>query len=161
MFLTQSCVPLEQRVKLPSTDHHYILERLQVEGMMLEDAENTILELENYYTGLKNGIQSGPSFVVDQAWHTHILNTRMYFDFTQKTFGQYIHHAPQWSGNAETPTLFAYPDLVAIGLKNLNRTIWFSDSIALLTPFDETLASAKLLANCYPTKCNTGCYISR
>jgi len=62
--------------------------------MNREDALNSIIELENYYTGLKNKLQGSPSEMVDKAWHAHILNTPMYFDFSETKFGKYLHHSP-------------------------------------------------------------------
>ncbi|CAF3817360.1 unnamed protein product [Rotaria sp. Silwood1] len=69
--------------------------------MSPEDALNSILELENYYTGLKNNINGSPSEMIDKAWHAHILHTKMYFRFSQAAFGKYLHHIPFWSGNRE------------------------------------------------------------
>jgi len=62
--------------------------------MHAEDALNSIAELENYYTGIKNGIKGEPSEMIDKAWHAHILNTPMYFKFSDDIFGKYLHHKP-------------------------------------------------------------------
>jgi hypothetical protein len=53
----------------------------------------------------------------------------MYFDFTDKVFGKYIHHAPYWSGNKEKESSNAYFDLIELGVKILNATIWFGESV--------------------------------
>lgn len=99
------------------------------------DATNAIIELEHFYTAVKLGSEGSPSHLVDQAWHAHILNTPMYFHFTEQVFGRYIHHAPYWSGNMEQHSSSVYFDLLGFGMKNLNATIWFGES-AIPVGFD-------------------------
>jgi len=132
--LIQTCIHPEDYVKIPSNDHQYILERLVAEGMSSIDASHAIIELENFYTAVKLNGEGSPSGAVDLAWHAHILNTPMYFQFTDKVFGKYIHHAPFWSGNKEKHNSNAYLDLIQLGFKNLNKTIWFGESVQLPTP---------------------------
>ncbi len=126
--LVETCINPEDHVKIPSNDLQYILERLVTKGMSLIDASNAIIELENIYTAVKLGSEGNRSAVVDRAWHAHILNTPMYFEFTDKVFGRYIHHALYWSGNKEKDSSNASFDLIGLGLKNLNTTIWFGES---------------------------------
>ncbi len=108
----------------------YLNERLQLhEGMNREDALNSIIELENYYTGLKNKLQGLPSEMVDKAWHAHILNTPMYFRFSQTMFGKYLHHLPFWSGNREEAAQLddnvpMIQKLKGFGIENMNETVW-------------------------------------
>ncbi|CAF1357035.1 unnamed protein product [Adineta steineri] len=101
--------------------------------MSPEDALNSILELENYYTGLKNNINGSPSEMVDKAWHAHILNTKMYFRFSEAAFGRYFHHVPFWSGNMEMEAQFdnsmsMFERLNALGVENMNETVWMYQS---------------------------------
>jgi len=35
-----------------------------------------------------------PSIAIDEAWHTHILNTRDYMNFCLENYGTIIHHTP-------------------------------------------------------------------
>jgi hypothetical protein len=100
-FLVETYINPEDHVQIPSNNRLYILERLVTEGMPSIDASNTIIQLENFYTIVKLGYEDSPLTTVDQAWHSHILNTPMYFEFADKVFGKYIHHAPYWSGNKE------------------------------------------------------------
>jgi hypothetical protein len=108
----------------------YLNERLQLhEDMNREDALNSIIELENYYTGLKNKLQGSPSEMVDKAWHAHILNTPMYFRFSQTMFGKYLHHLPFWSGNREEAAQLddnvpMIQKLKGFGIENMNETVW-------------------------------------
>ncbi|CAF2943687.1 unnamed protein product [Rotaria sp. Silwood2] len=117
-------------VTIPDEDLLYLNERLQLhEHMSREDALNSILELENYYTGLKNNLNGSPSEMVDKAWHAHILNTKMYFRFSQAAFGRYLHHLPFWSGNTEEAAQFydaisMFKRLNALGVENMNETVW-------------------------------------
>ena len=147
----QACVDPKDYVKLPSADRQYILERLMTDGMSSIDASNAIIELEHFYTGVKLGSEGGPSHSVDQAWHAHILNTPMYFNFTDKIFGKYIHHAPFWSGNVEKHSSNAYFDLVGYGMKNLNTTVWFGEN-TLPSNFNPIVSLSIAHA-----KCKTAC----
>lgn len=148
----QACVDPKDYVKISSTDRQYIFERLMTDGMSSIDALNSINELEHFYTGVKLGSEGSPSHTVDQAWHAHILNTPMYFEFTEKNFGKYIHHAPFWSGNIENHSSNAYFDLVEYGMKNLNTTIWFGENSVPLN-FNPILPAAIAHA-----KCTTLCF---
>ncbi|WP_298627815.1 hypothetical protein [uncultured Legionella sp.] len=40
----------------------------------------------------KNSYLFGPLLILDELWHTFILHTRDYMDFTRHYFGEYIHH---------------------------------------------------------------------
>ena len=97
--------------------------------MNREDALNAIIELENYYTGLKYNLHGSPSEMVDEAWHAHILHTQMYFRFSNAVFGSYLHHLPFWSGNRElakrTPDdLTMHQKLKQLGIQDINETVW-------------------------------------
>ncbi|CAF3644943.1 unnamed protein product [Rotaria sordida] len=106
----------------------YINERLQLKvHMNREDALNSIIELENYYTGLKNNLHGSPSEMVDEAWHAHILNTPMYFRFSTAEFGSYLHHIPFWSGNRKqtgqlNDDISMLEKLKKLGIQNINET---------------------------------------
>ena len=119
-------------VTIPDEDIRYLNERLQTkDAMNEEDALNTIAELENFYTAVKNGINGEPSEMIDKAWHAHILNTPMYFKFSQLMFGKYLHHLPFWSGNmadrnvvADSLHVFVYERLQRLGIHDMNETVW-------------------------------------
>jgi hypothetical protein len=54
---------------------------VHTDSFPIDDAQNILIELEHFYTGLKSsyiGIKNGPTSLVDRAWHWHILNTQMY-----------------------------------------------------------------------------------
>ncbi|CAF1531858.1 unnamed protein product, partial [Didymodactylos carnosus] len=112
-------------------DIQYINERLQTHEYMNKlDALNTMLELENYYTGIKNGLHGQPSEWIDKAWYQHILNTQMYFNFTQLIFGSYLHHIPFLLGNrhnrqrlSSASSMPMYIQLNNLGIQHLNETV--------------------------------------
>ncbi len=89
------------RVVLPDTDREYLTEMLiTYEDKTEDEAKKLIDELENFYTGLRDKIlDCGPPGEIDKAYHWHILETRAYAAFTQKTFGTFIHHTPHWAGS--------------------------------------------------------------
>ena len=134
-------LPVSGMVHLSDTEVLYLNECLQSkEYMSREDALNTIIELEHFYTLIKNdynGIWT-PSAMVDQAWHHHILNTQMYNTFSRQHFGREIlRHIPFWSGNKQSMQTISdededhrlikqYNTMVAMfGLENVNKTVWF------------------------------------
>jgi hypothetical protein len=119
-------------VGIPDEDVRYLNERLQMkEYMSAEDALNTIAELENFYTAIKIGIKGEPSEMIDKAWHAHILNTPMYFKFSEMVFGKYLHHLPFWSGNMVSVDATLVPSarsiykrLEQLGIQSINETVW-------------------------------------
>ena len=130
------------KVQLSDTEARYLNERLQTkEHMSLDDALNTIIELEHFYTLFKNtDIMYSPSSMVDKAWHQHILHTTMYNTFSRQHFGiEFLHHLPFWSGNmeevekmqgidGEIDLAATYNILVSMfGLENVNATVWLID----------------------------------
>lgn len=46
-----------------------------------------------------------PSKLVDQVWHTHILDTIQYHRDCLRMFGRYLHHAPSFGGEEEKTEL--------------------------------------------------------
>ncbi|CAF0778953.1 unnamed protein product [Adineta ricciae] len=73
------------------------------ETMTNEESTQVIYELENYYTGLREGIlDCGPPAQIDTAFHWHILNTRAYAAFCKNTFNKFIHHTPHWIDSPPT-----------------------------------------------------------
>ncbi|CAF3052632.1 unnamed protein product [Rotaria sp. Silwood2] len=127
-------------VRLSNTEVLYLSERLQIkEHMNREDTLNTIIELEHFYTLLKNtnNEMCAPSPMVDKAWHQHILHTTMYNTFSRQHFGrEIVHHVPFWSGNiadieetwgvdGEPAPLETYNIIVVmLGFENVNKTVW-------------------------------------
>ncbi|CAF3960911.1 unnamed protein product, partial [Rotaria sp. Silwood1] len=139
-------------VTIPDEDLLYLNERLQLhEHMSPEDALNSILELENYYTGLKNNINGSPSEMIDKAWHAHILHTKMYFRFSQAAFGKYLHHIPFWSGNREWAaqldnSIPMFERLNALGIENMNETVWTYQSEEATDDSKSTFGAVSKLA---------------
>jgi hypothetical protein len=142
------------KVQLSDTEAGYLNERLQTkEHMSLDDALNTIIELEHFYTLLKNtDIMYPPSSMVDKAWHQHILHTTMYNNFSREHFGiEFLHHLPFWSGNMEEVEKMqgtdgelgpaaTYNILVSMfGLKNVNATVWLMDEDEPHRPLSNTM----------------------
>ena len=120
-------------VTLPSENKQYLMEMLvNNNGFKEVDAKNILIELENFYTGVKlsrGQLKHGPTSLVDSAWHWHILNTRVYRKFLTNNFhGKFLHHAPHWTMFPEDNVndRNTYDDLLDLGIKNLNETIWFS-----------------------------------
>ena len=128
-------------VKLSNIEIRYLTERLKKhEHMGDDDIRYTIVELEHFYTILKNkdGIYE-PSVMVDKAWHHHILNTKMYNIFSRRHFGvEILHHTPFWSEYdqeieeesfdpvEEFDCIETYDTLVSMfGSENVNQTVWF------------------------------------
>src|SRR5579871_6606815 len=73
-------IPIINEIQLSNTEALYLNECLQgKEHMSYEDTINTIIELEHFYTLIRNSDYSMylPSLMVDKAWHHHILNTKM------------------------------------------------------------------------------------
>ena len=130
-------------VIIPDEDLIYLNERLQLKvHMSREDALNSIIELENYYTGLKNNLRGSPSEMVDEAWHAHILNTPMYFRFSKAEFGSYLHHLPFWSGNRKqadqlSDDISMLEKLRKLGIKNINETVWTHRSKKMMIDGDK------------------------
>ncbi|CAF3052589.1 unnamed protein product [Rotaria sp. Silwood2] len=138
-----SSISMLNEVQLSSTEVLYLAECLQMkENMNREDTFNTIVELEHFYTLIKNNKNAGgaPSPIVDKAWHQHILNTKMYNSFSHQHFGiEILHHVPFWSGNiaemktrwdvnGEPTALETYNGIVAmLGMENVNKTVWLMD----------------------------------
>lgn len=89
------------RVTLPDDQRTYLIETLQQtpNGPTVEQAEELVYELENFYTGIRDNLweNCGPPYQIDEAFHLHIVNTRFYAAFCQAIFGRFIHHAPFWS----------------------------------------------------------------
>jgi len=126
-------------IQLSTVELQYLNERLQTKDhMSLDDAMNTIIELEHFYTLMKydEAGHYSPSYMVDKAWHQHILHTRMYQNFSRQYFGvDILHHLPFWSGNIEEVKKAqgdqevekdaTYNKLISLfGPKNINATVW-------------------------------------
>lgn len=86
------------KIKIAEYDLSTIIERLVlIEGWSLRHAQEIISKYRNFiYLKAKYGqdYDLPPSRDVDQAWHSHILYTRTYHDFCEKTLGYYLHHHP-------------------------------------------------------------------
>jgi hypothetical protein len=65
-------------------------------GLTKEYLLSGLENLKRYYIValLDPANQHAVSAMVDPFWHSHVLHTKEYFDFTSSVFDQYIHHAP-------------------------------------------------------------------
>lgn len=92
-----------EKVRLPDVDRTYLIELLQrtYHDISVNNAQDIVSELENYYTGIGDDIwgNCGPPYQIDKAFHLHIINTRLYAAFSGATFGRFVHHSPFWSGH--------------------------------------------------------------
>ena len=96
-----------ERVKLPDVDRKYVAEMLIEENPRYTSAETDklIYELENFYTVIRDDLyQCGPPKKIDAVYHLHVLNTRLYREFCQATFGRFVDHVPIWSGHVSIST---------------------------------------------------------
>ncbi|CAF3208229.1 unnamed protein product [Rotaria socialis] len=119
-------------VTIPSTDIEYVIERLKNhEKMTHEEAVKCVQELIHFYTAIKYGKRGSPSDMIDKAWHAHILNTPMYMEFTQATFGRFVHHVPYWSGHQSDGTeddIYKYL-ISLLGVDHVDATVWGQEEI--------------------------------
>ncbi|MFV9635928.1 glycine-rich domain-containing protein [Mycobacterium neumannii] len=89
----------------------YVIDRLVRDGVVATraSAEQLFTEAKKYL--VLNAATPEKSFdmcsaMVDEAWHAFVLFTTEYTDFSQRYFGDYLHHAPAGErGGPETTTL--------------------------------------------------------
>ena len=59
---------------------------------------SVLREYENFLKTCADGHGgSTPTKDIDLLWHEHILNTRMYIEYTKSNFGKFIHHVPSYT----------------------------------------------------------------
>jgi hypothetical protein len=51
-------------------------------------------ELEKFFLKVAEKGTVSPTKLVDETWHNFILHTRLYSEYCQTNFGQFIHHNP-------------------------------------------------------------------
>lgn len=66
---------------------------------------------------------------LDPFWHAHILHTRQYVEFSEKVFGQYIHHNPLDKSDKEelgkVRDLYSYTlDCMPKLFRSIDRQFW-------------------------------------
>jgi len=98
--------------ELLSYHNKHIIERYSKDyNTSIEDAEDKFTEMLKFiWISVKNGQEKNNDVTknahiamypemtnIDNMWHTFILFTTDYFEFSQKYFGHYIHHAPRKS----------------------------------------------------------------
>ena len=90
-----------QRVNLPDGDRIYLIELITQthQDVSIDRAQELVYELENFYTGVRDNLWTdcGPPSEIDEVFHLHIINTRLYAAFSDATFGRLLHHEPFWS----------------------------------------------------------------
>lgn len=78
-------------------------------GIDAEAARARFRELARYLLlGRDGGGPDVPSRIVDDAWHTFILDTLKYRDFCEGVFGRFVHHCPGVPGEDPLPMLKGY-----------------------------------------------------
>ena len=130
-------------IRLPPSNFDYLMMQLQhVQHFSYIDSVSSIIGLQHYYTATKHQITGAVPFMIDKAWHLHILNTEMYWNFTMSTFGHYVHHLIYGIGNMDDllstsedeKNLRKIPALTYWKIKldlpfidDLNETVWIYD----------------------------------
>ncbi len=106
IFGTIKCelTPLqEERIRLIDEENYNgvrrkVVEELRKTGQEPDPAwiEEGILALKQYYAVALLDPRNfhAVSDLIDPFWHAHILHTRQYADFCERTFGEFVHHEP-------------------------------------------------------------------
>lgn len=88
------------KIYIDSIDFNPMIEKMvHYNGWLKEDAEETCLQYRRFlYLNRKYFYQQAdaltPSEDIDEFWHNHILDTKMYTRDCQAIFGQFLHHYP-------------------------------------------------------------------
>lgn len=104
--------PEELKANLWSLDLDPIIFKLMDEedgeGWSQEQAQMAVEEYRRFlFLTVTSTSVIVPTKFVDSVWHTHILDTRKYFDDCDKLFGFYLHHFPYFGmrGQDDAATL--------------------------------------------------------
>jgi hypothetical protein len=85
---------------IDSIDFTQLIDKMvNYNGWLKEDAEETSLQYRRFlYLNRKYCFQNAealvPSEDIDEFWHAHILDTKVYMKDCQAIFGQFLHHYP-------------------------------------------------------------------
>jgi hypothetical protein len=58
------------------------------------ESMNRHIELEIFFGEVQKNSLVIPTKLVDETWHNFILHTRLYAEYCNNTYGQFIHHNP-------------------------------------------------------------------
>lgn len=114
------------------------------------------LLIENYNLFLEIRLENkncSPSDVIDMLWHSHILDTKNYYNYCTNNFGYVIHHDPDDSVN-QSERLERVMNTMRIIGKNyeINQEIWNVGRCELchdpFTIFSNEFMSSSLCSDC-------------
>lgn len=69
------------------------------EGWTARQCDLIERKYKNFLKLISTGMIAVPSKDVDKLFHVHILDTKSYFQDTERCFGRYIHHMPYMKEN--------------------------------------------------------------
>jgi hypothetical protein len=71
-------------------------------------AERGIEEYKKFFALIATNpkVALTPSYIVDEVWHNHILDTKAYMSDCDKFLGKYLHHNPGFASSAEEHKVF-------------------------------------------------------
>ncbi len=77
-------------------------------------------------------------YIIDEMWHEFVLLTKMYTEFCQKYFGEYIHHPPELNKFGKNSKIMEETQAMEIFLGELIQCVidYFGEEVALRW-FDE------------------------
>jgi hypothetical protein len=118
-------------------------------------AENGIAEYKKFLVLIKNHPKASltPSYIIDEVWHSHILDTKAYAKICEKFFGKFLHHNPGFGESVEEHKVFdnQYSNTLKLYRKKFGEPpayFWPSNEGGLCT---KKLNEKKLTANGDPT----------
>jgi len=108
-------------------------------------AERGIEEYKKFLVLIKNHPKASltPSYIIDEVWHNHILDTKAYAKTCDKFFGKYLHHNPGFGTSTEEHKVF--DDQYTTTLKLYRQK--FGDPSKYFWPNNERGQCAKKLAD--------------
>lgn len=122
----------EIKTYIDSINFSQIIDKLvNYNGWLKEDAETTCLQYRRFlYLNRKYFFQKQealpPSEDIDEFWHAHILDTKIYMKDCQAIFGQYLHHYPYFGidEKSDKKTLYlAFDQTKALYLQEFNEPL--------------------------------------
>ena len=88
---------------IQSADLSFLVDRLfYVYGWSRRAALHAVSQYRNFlFLQKKYGERFSlpPSYEIDEVWHSHILHTHQYVEFSEQLFGKFLHHQPGNQGD--------------------------------------------------------------
>jgi hypothetical protein len=77
---------------------------INIKSWSEQEASDGVAQYKNFLFLLKKYPHDNlpPSVDIDEVWHSHILHTKEYWEFSLELFGQYLHHNPEKIDSAST-----------------------------------------------------------